>query len=59
VIRRTTSSRLKTTGTVRGTNAGFIFAIETKTPPEGGAIVVAVVAGVYLKLAVPLGRTSP
>ena len=32
---------------------------ETKTPPEGGAIVVAVVAGVYLKLAVPLGRTSP
>jgi hypothetical protein len=32
---------------------------ETRTPPEGGAVVVAMVAGVYLKLAVPLDRTSP
>jgi hypothetical protein len=31
---------------------------ETRTPPEGGAVVVAVVVGVYLKLAVPLGLTS-
>jgi hypothetical protein len=31
---------------------------EKKTPPEGGAVVVAVVVDVYLKLAVPLGLTS-
>jgi hypothetical protein len=30
LIRRATSSRLKTTGTIRGTNTGFIFAIKSR-----------------------------